>query len=79
MANIRDVVRRIQSVSATQQITNAMKMVAVAKLGKVQQHMLQLRAYTEQLTTILDSVVTHTDQQGTHLYHIQRPIKTCYL
>ena len=37
MPNTRDLVRRIQSVKGTQQITKAMKMVAAAKLRRAQE------------------------------------------
>ena len=41
MPSLDDLRKRITSVKSTQKITKAMKMVAAAKLGKVQQQVLQ--------------------------------------
>ena len=62
MPNIKEVVNRINSVTSTQQITKAMKMVAAAKLNKVQQQVLQMRPYAEKLTAMLDNVTASTNQ-----------------
>lgn len=56
MANLKEVKSRIQSVSSTQQITSAMKMVAAAKLRRAQDKILQMRPYSEKLTSILQNV-----------------------
>ena len=56
MSRVKEIVQRIQSVSATQQITNAMKMVAAAKLGSMQQRVVQLQQYSSKLATILGNV-----------------------
>ena len=47
MANLKEVKGRIQSVTSTQQITKAMKMVAAAKLRKAQDRIIQMRPYAE--------------------------------
>ena len=49
MATLRDIQRRIRSVTNTQQITRAMKMVAAAKLRRAQRRLLALRPYAEAL------------------------------
>ena len=49
MANLKEVEVRIQSVTSTQQITKAMKMVAAAKLRKAQDRIIQMRPYAEKL------------------------------
>ncbi|MGB5929797.1 MAG: FoF1 ATP synthase subunit gamma, partial [Cyclobacteriaceae bacterium] len=51
MANLKEVKSRIKSVSSTQQITKAMKMVAAAKLRRAQDSIVQMRPYAEKLTT----------------------------
>lgn len=56
MANLKEVKSRIQSVTSTQQITSAMKMVAAAKLRRAQDKILQMRPYSEKLTSILQNV-----------------------
>ena len=43
MPSTRDLVRRIQSVKGTQQITKAMKMVAAAKLRRAQEAISEAR------------------------------------
>jgi len=48
-AGVREYKRRIKSVTSTQQITKAMKMVAAAKLRRAQEHAQASRPYTETL------------------------------
>ena len=79
MANTREIVHRIHSVNATRQITSAMKMVATAKLGKVQQKVTQLRCYADQLTKMLQEVVANTRQSFAQNYLTQRPVKNTLL
>jgi|SRR5690554_768838 len=56
MANLKEVKERINSVSSTQQITSAMKMVAAAKLRRAQDKIIQMRPYSQKLTAILNNV-----------------------
>jgi F-type H+-transporting ATPase subunit gamma len=49
MPSLRDIKRRIRSVTNTQQITRAMKMVAAAKLRRSQRSLFALRPYAESL------------------------------
>lgn len=56
MPNLKEVKSRIQSVSSTQQITKAMKMVAAAKLRRAQDRIVQMRPYSEKLSGILRNV-----------------------
>jgi len=56
MPNLKEVKTRIQSVSSTQQITKAMKMVAAAKLRKAQDAIIALRPYATRLTEVLKSL-----------------------
>ncbi|RZK33780.1 MAG: F0F1 ATP synthase subunit gamma, partial [Hymenobacter sp.] len=51
MASLKEVRSRIQSVSSTQQITKAMKMVAAAKLRRAQDNIIRLRPYAQRLTS----------------------------
>ncbi len=53
MANLKEIRNRIDSVSSTQQITSAMKMVSAAKLRRAQEDIVQMRPYAEQLHMIL--------------------------
>ena len=56
MANLKEVRNRIASVSSTQQITKAMKMVAAAKLKRATNAIVQLRPYANKLRDILANV-----------------------
>ena len=53
MATMRDIKRRIASVKNTQKITNAMKMVASAKLRRVQNRMLAMRPYAQHIDALV--------------------------
>ncbi|MCQ2294116.1 MAG: ATP synthase F1 subunit gamma [Bacteroidales bacterium] len=69
MANLKEVRLRIASVSSTQQITSAMKMVSAAKFRRAQNAIIGMRPYSAQLTSILadigsgESVLTPYHQQ----------------
>ncbi|MFO8073713.1 MAG: ATP synthase F1 subunit gamma [Polyangia bacterium] len=56
MATLKDIRRRIGSVSGTQKITRAMKMVAAAKLRKAQERAESFRDYAELTSSILAEV-----------------------
>jgi len=53
MANLKEVRNRIASVSSTQQITKAMKMVSAAKLKRATNAIVQLRPYANKLKDML--------------------------
>lgn len=57
MPSIKEVVERIGSVKSTQQITQAMKLVAVAKLSKVQDQVLAMRPYAAASRSLLKRVL----------------------
>ncbi|MBL4734135.1 MAG: ATP synthase F1 subunit gamma [Flavobacteriales bacterium] len=61
MANLKEVRTRITSVTSTQQITSAMKMVSAAKLRRAQNAIVSLRPYANKLNEILQSLVQITD------------------
>lgn len=56
MANLKEVRNRISSVTSTQQITKAMKMVSAAKLKRATNAIVQLRPYATKLRDILAEV-----------------------
>ena len=64
MANLKEVKVRIQSVTSTQQITKAMKMVAAAKLRKAQDRIIQMRPYAEKLRGVMQNVSRAIDNQA---------------
>jgi F-type H+-transporting ATPase subunit gamma len=53
MANLKEVRNRIASVTSTQQITKAMKMVSAAKLKRATNAIIQLRPYADKLKDML--------------------------
>lgn len=55
---LKEVRIRIQSVTSTQQITKAMKMVSAAKLRRAQDAITQMRPYTEKLQEMLSNIVS---------------------
>lgn len=73
MSRTREIVRSIHSISATKQITSAMKMVAAAKLGKTQQQVTPLQAYADQLETMLQRVMAFAPHAIVSPYCKQRP------
>lgn len=64
MATLRDIQKRIKAVQNTQKITKAMKMVAAAKLRKVQTRMLDLRPYAEKMHDVLHSLAKGADRES---------------
>jgi F-type H+-transporting ATPase subunit gamma len=61
LPNTRDLVRRIQSVKGTQQITKAMKMVAAAKLRRAQEAITEARPWADTLSHVLANVASRTE------------------
>ncbi len=56
MAGLKEIRTRIASVKSTRQITQAMKMVAAAKLRKSQDKILRLRPYANKMAGIMASI-----------------------
>jgi F-type H+-transporting ATPase subunit gamma len=56
MASLKEVKNRIGSVTSTQQITKAMKMVAAAKLRKSQDRITQMRPFAQKMSAILQNL-----------------------
>ncbi|MBL4752522.1 MAG: ATP synthase F1 subunit gamma [Flavobacteriales bacterium] len=65
MANLKEVRNRITSVSSTQQITSAMKMVSAAKLRRAQDAIISLRPYANKLNEMLQHLVQVADTSNT--------------
>jgi len=75
MATLRDIQKRIKAVENTKKITKAMKMVAAAKLRKVQTRMLDLRPYADKMYEVLASLAKGADRESHPLLSF-RPRKT---
>jgi F-type H+-transporting ATPase subunit gamma len=60
VAQIRDIKKRIKSVTNTQKVTHAMELVSAAKMRRSQQTALSGRPYTQTLHEILANIQTQT-------------------
>lgn len=72
MAGLKEVRLRIASVKSTQQITNAMKMVAASKLRKSQTAIIKLRPYAAKLREILQNLSSSIEVSGTNVFSQER-------
>lgn len=72
---LKEVRLRIQSVTSTQQITKAMKMVSAAKLRRAQDAILQMRPYTQKMQEMLSNIVSSLSDNMTLELADERPIE----
>lgn len=79
MANLKEVKQRINSVISTQQITKAMKMVSAAKLRRAQDKIIQMRPFSQKLTTILNNVSAASEGATDLVYAQKREVKKVLL
>ena len=80
MASAQDLRKRIKSVTNTQQITKAMKMVASARLRKAQTKAEGTRPYAEKIGQILRHM-SNSDLEGfeSPLLDVRPVERTCYI
>ncbi|MCE2773625.1 MAG: ATP synthase F1 subunit gamma [Bacteroidetes bacterium] len=78
MPSLKEVRNRITSVSSTQQITSAMKMVSAAKLRRAQDAITQMRPYANKLREILENLSSSLDSNE-GVYSRQREVKKVLL
>ena len=71
MANLKEVRNRIKSVTSTQQITKAMKMVSAAKLKRATNAIVQLRPYANKLKELLANLSASLEE-GTSPFLVGR-------
>ena len=74
MASLKEVRNRIVSVSSTQQITKAMKMVAAAKLRRAQDSIIRMRPYAQRLSSILTNLSRLAEDSVPNVYSQKRDI-----
>lgn len=75
MANLKEVRNRITSVSSTQQITKAMKMVSAAKLKRATNAIVQLRPYANKLRDILSNLSASLEEVSSPYIQEREPVK----
>lgn len=68
MSGLKEVRIRIASVKSTQQITNAMKMVAASKFRKAQTAIIKLRPYASKLREILQNLSTNIENSDENVF-----------
>ena len=76
MATMRDVRRRIRAVQNIQQITNALKMVAAARLQRAQSRAAAARPYADEILAVMSHLVRlETDGEVQHpLLEVREPV-----
>jgi F-type H+-transporting ATPase subunit gamma len=72
MPGLKEVRIRIGSVKSTQQITNAMRMVAASKLRRAQNAILKLRPYAAKLREIMQNLGASADGSSSSIYSEDR-------
>ncbi len=61
MATLRDIKLRIKGIKNTEKITNAMKMVAAAKLRRAQDRVVSARPYAHKISSMMSRLVSEED------------------
>jgi F-type H+-transporting ATPase subunit gamma len=75
MANLKEVRNRIASVSSTQQITKAMKMVSAAKLKRATNAIVQMRPYANKLNEILANLSASLEDASSPFIQEREPLR----
>lgn len=75
MANLKEVRNRITSVSSTQQITKAMKMVSAAKLKRATNAIVQMRPYADKLNEILANLSATLEDTASPYMQVREPVR----
>ncbi|MGI4749596.1 MAG: ATP synthase F1 subunit gamma [Janthinobacterium lividum] len=75
MANLKEVRNRITSVSSTQQITKAMKMVSAAKLKRATNAIVQMRPYADKLNEILANLSASLEDAASSYMQVREPVR----
>ncbi len=75
MANLKEIRTRIASVSSTQKVTSAMKLVSAAKLRKAQEAIIRMRPYANKLHAILSHIAGSLDNVDNLFAQQRKPDK----
>lgn len=76
---LKEVRNRIKSVTSTQQITKAMKMVSAAKLRRATDAIVQMRPYAEKLQDMLSNIVSNSSGDIDLSLADERPVERVLL
>ena len=69
MATLREIRRRIASIKNIEQVTDAMRVVAAARLRRAQENITATRPYADKLNTILGHLISQMDVEEEALTH----------
>jgi F-type H+-transporting ATPase subunit gamma len=78
MANLKEIRDRISSVKNTRKITEAMRLVAAAKVRRAQEQVLRSRPFADRLARMLENLQSRLrfeDVSGTPLLEQERPLR----
>lgn len=75
MANLKEIRARISSVTSTQQITKAMKMVSASKLRRAQTAIQQLRPYSSKLNAMMSNLLSNIDGDASSSFGVERNVE----
>ncbi len=73
MPSLKQIKRRIGSVTSTKQITRAMKMVSAAKLRRAQESMMQARPYSDKLKVLIRDLAARANPDAHPLLEVREP------
>src|SRR4249919_2618877 len=76
---LKEVRNRIKSITSTQQITKAMKMISATKLRKAQDAIMQMRPYARKLQQVLSNIVSDSDTGLSSGLSTERPVEKVLL
>ena len=79
MANLKEVRNRIASVSSTQQITKAMKMVSAAKLKRATNAIVALRPYATKLKELLANLSASLEDGSSPFLQEREPVRVLFV
>lgn len=79
MASLQDIRRRKKSVTNTQQITKAMKMVAAARLRRAEEAAVSNRPYAEKMREVIADVASNAGSFSHPLLEVREEGKTLYI
>ncbi len=74
MASLKYIRTRISSIISTRQITNAMKMVAAARLKRAQDAIISIRPYANKLQEIMTNLCNSIDTTDNIIYTQQKEV-----
>ena len=69
MATLREIRRRIASIKNIEQVTDAMRVVAAARLRRAQENIMATRPYADKLNSVLGHLISQMDVENEALTH----------